>query len=83
MALLNGAGGAATSRRRFPTDNRRLRRDPSHCTTLPNTNTTRMAEAEAEGSGRSCRIIKVIVLGGGGSNAVDRMLETRIDGLEF
>mgnify|MGYP006088318443 CR=1 FL=1 len=35
------------------------------------------------GSGLSPCVIKVIGVGGGGSNAVDRMMETRVEGVEF
>jgi cell division protein FtsZ len=33
--------------------------------------------------GLSPCVIKVIGVGGGGSNAVDRMMETRVEGVEF
>ena len=33
--------------------------------------------------GLSPCVIKVVGVGGGGSNAVDRMMETRVEGVEF
>uniref|UniRef100_A0A7S1FQ27 Plastid division protein FtsZ n=1 Tax=Corethron hystrix TaxID=216773 RepID=A0A7S1FQ27_9STRA len=51
---------------------------------------SRLSSASASGAaavmpdgGLSPCVIKVIGVGGGGSNAVDRMLETRVEGVEF